>query len=693
MEGRPISDLKVAELRKELEKRNKDKTGVKQVLLDRLKETLEKDGHDPQTYRFRDDDSVKTDLEISDHSPVNGDGLGAEKVGPITKRRSPSDDVLSDEYIISEHPLQKKITEETVPYVVQVGEQEEDLDYDLKYGNNDVPEVAGDSKDTQVRDEELDKHENKPESSVTTHQISESYRNLWISNLPKLVKAADLKQHFSKAGKVVSATVVMSTRTPGGCFGFIQMASAEEAASAARAYDLTEFGGCILRVEATERKAPIQSNKANDRVAGLNKLKTSMPDSRRTVSRPLVSRRRYIANRQRLLRRAAIRTAILREQRKRSEYLSANNRPHSIKKTPIRRPLYQFTRPNYRMSKDSLRSRGGLALASKHKSISQRQSSSRINTNHGTQSLLQRRLNYTVNRRLREPIRIHKSASVSHRSSKSYLPRVHRSSNICPENHRSCLSPPSRLIPLDTLTSKRNPTFRTNRPVERDIREPYRPVLPERKYHPQSPGRSHESSRYARNTQSSVYTGRNTDKSVYDSRSRQSHLMTRSEPRYTNYSNFDSRKMAVASRTDMYSEERYRTHDSHLSEVRRSQLRSNPPISRIRVEESKREYRAVSRSPPRSRDSTMMRPYPVSLNFNRHRTETSHRGRSPLMLQSTPHRPEIVEYEHRSEPRTNWQTERRSKVFSSPSQSWRPANNAFFLSPTYENRNTGRRYQ
>ncbi|VDP70539.1 unnamed protein product [Schistosoma mattheei] len=228
MEGRPISDLKVAELRKELEKRNKDKTGVKQVLLDRLKE------------------------------PVNGDGLGAEKVGPITKRRSPSDDVLSDEYIISEHSLQKKITEETVPYVVQVGEQEEDLDYDLKYGNNDVSEVAGDSKDTQVKDEELEKHENKPERFV------------------------------------VSATVVMSTRTPGGCFGFIQMASAEEAASAARAYDLTEFGGCILRVEATERKAPIQSNKANDRVAGLNKLKTSMPDSRRTVSRPLVSRRRYI---------------------------------------------------------------------------------------------------------------------------------------------------------------------------------------------------------------------------------------------------------------------------------------------------------------------------------------------------------------------------------------------------------------
>ncbi|CAH8598252.1 unnamed protein product [Schistosoma turkestanicum] len=99
----------------------------------------------------------------------------------------------------------------------------------------------------------------------------------------------------------------MNTRSPVSCFGFIQMASTEEAASATRAYDLTEFGGCILRVEATERKAPIQSNKANDRISGLNKLETSsVPDSHRTVSRPLISRSRYIANRRRLLRRAAI---------------------------------------------------------------------------------------------------------------------------------------------------------------------------------------------------------------------------------------------------------------------------------------------------------------------------------------------------------------------------------------------------
>nr|CAX73677.1 Scaffold attachment factor B [Schistosoma japonicum] len=702
MEGRPISDLKVAELRKELEKRHKDKTGVKQVLLDRLKETLEKDGHDPQTFRFRIDvDGMKTDQESSDLSPVNGDGPGVEKVELTAKRHDLSEDVLNDEYVINEHPLPKKVTEETVPDVAE----------------------NGDSKNVLNQGEEFGIHENKPESSLVTQQVNESCRNLWISNLPKLVKAADLKQHFSKAGKVVSATVVMSTRTPGGCFGFIQMASAEDAASAARAYDLTDFGGSILRVEATERKAPIQSNKLGDKTSVLNKLKSAsgVPDSRHTASRSLISRRRYIANRRRQLRRITINNAILRERQRRSDVLSADNRSHSIKKTAIEKRIHQLTRPKYRMSRDNLRPRVSLGLSSRHKSISQRQSTTRISINQRVQSLSQRRPS-AVERRLHEPYGIHNSTSISRQL---FLPNERRNSNFYPENDRRYLSPPSRLTSVDALSSKKLPAFRSNRlernlrelhrsvgrdlrepyrPVERDVREPCRfperdiretcrPALPERKRHLQSPSRSYESSRFTRNTQSTIYAERNTFKSVCDGRSRQSHLVTRSGPDYVNYNDFDSRKVALGPRSDICSQERYRTHDSHQSEMRSNQLRSDPPTSRMRIENSRREYRAVSRSPPKSRDSTMMRPYPVSINFNRHRTETNRRSRSPPIFQSVQHRPEILEYGHRSEPRTSLQSERRSKVLSSPSQSFRPTNHAFFLSSAYENRNLGRRYQ
>lgn len=88
-----------------------------------------------------------------------------EKVELTAKRHDLSEDVLNDEYVINEHPLPKKVTEETVPYVVQVGEQEEDLDYDLKFGNSDVAE-NGDSKNVLNQGEEFGIHENKPERFV-----------------------------------------------------------------------------------------------------------------------------------------------------------------------------------------------------------------------------------------------------------------------------------------------------------------------------------------------------------------------------------------------------------------------------------------------------------------------------------------------------------------------------------------------
>ena len=53
MERKKLLELKVNELRDELEKRNLEKTGVKQVLQERLRESLEKEGSDPETYTFQ----------------------------------------------------------------------------------------------------------------------------------------------------------------------------------------------------------------------------------------------------------------------------------------------------------------------------------------------------------------------------------------------------------------------------------------------------------------------------------------------------------------------------------------------------------------------------------------------------------------------------------------------------------------
>jgi RNA recognition motif-containing protein len=73
--------------------------------------------------------------------------------------------------------------------------------------------------------------------------------NLYVGNLPYTATSEELEQIFSAHGEVTSAQVItdrMTGRSRG--FGFVEMASTEEAQKAISELDGTDFGGRRLTV-------------------------------------------------------------------------------------------------------------------------------------------------------------------------------------------------------------------------------------------------------------------------------------------------------------------------------------------------------------------------------------------------------------------------------------------------------------
>ncbi|NWU17921.1 SAFB1 factor, partial [Cephalopterus ornatus] len=79
---------------------------------------------------------------------------------------------------------------------------------------------------------------------------SSSGRNFWVSGLASTTRATDLKNLFSKYGKVVGAKVVTNARSPGArCYGFVTMSTAEEATKCITHLHKSELHGKIISVE------------------------------------------------------------------------------------------------------------------------------------------------------------------------------------------------------------------------------------------------------------------------------------------------------------------------------------------------------------------------------------------------------------------------------------------------------------
>ena len=80
---------------------------------------------------------------------------------------------------------------------------------------------------------------------------------LYVGGLPYSVTDDALKQSFSQAGTVVSATVIMdkfTNRSKG--FGFVEMSSDEEAKAAIAMFDGKDYEGRILKVNEARPMEP-----------------------------------------------------------------------------------------------------------------------------------------------------------------------------------------------------------------------------------------------------------------------------------------------------------------------------------------------------------------------------------------------------------------------------------------------------
>ncbi len=72
---------------------------------------------------------------------------------------------------------------------------------------------------------------------------------LYVGGLPYSTQEDALREHFAQAGNVVSAVIIMDKmtgRSKG--FGFVEMATAEEAANAISMFHDQDFGGRKLTV-------------------------------------------------------------------------------------------------------------------------------------------------------------------------------------------------------------------------------------------------------------------------------------------------------------------------------------------------------------------------------------------------------------------------------------------------------------
>ncbi|XP_006898903.1 PREDICTED: scaffold attachment factor B1-like [Elephantulus edwardii] len=213
---------------------------------------------------------VKREPEEPVEEPTgDGESADSEPAGlekPVEQSsKGPEDAFASREEVTTEAPQ-----EASSPESRDSKEDVKKFDFEAC---NEVPPAPKESSASEGTDQKMSSREEDSDTkrlSKDEKGRSSCGRNFWVSGLSSTTRATDLKNLFSKYGKVVGAKVVTNARSPGArCYGFVTMSTAEEAMKCISHLHKTELHGKMISVEKAKNE-PI-GKKTSDKREGEGK--------------------------------------------------------------------------------------------------------------------------------------------------------------------------------------------------------------------------------------------------------------------------------------------------------------------------------------------------------------------------------------------------------------------------------------
>uniref|UniRef100_A0A8C6IR92 Uncharacterized protein n=1 Tax=Melopsittacus undulatus TaxID=13146 RepID=A0A8C6IR92_MELUD len=218
----------------------------------------------------------ETSEQTIEEAKPDSDSLVVESVSNQSSKRSPGLEASSGE-----------------PAGKGAGPEAKDSKEDAKKAedkaNSEEPPATKESSASEGGDQKKSPGEEDRDAKIIPkdEKGSGSGRNFWVSGLASTTRATDLKNLFSRYGKVVGAKVVTNARSPGArCYGFVTMSTAEEASKCITHLHKTELHGKIISVE--KAKSEPSGKKLSDKKE--NETKKETATERYCSGNPLVKK-------------------------------------------------------------------------------------------------------------------------------------------------------------------------------------------------------------------------------------------------------------------------------------------------------------------------------------------------------------------------------------------------------------------